>query len=129
MVSKAMVDLRGMALTQDLKSDPIAGNDVTFAIKHLKTERGRGLDHWAPREAGDLPEEAHHDFAELLNQCESACSMPLQMLLNLIKLLLKTNGEDRPIGLTAMLYCVGPSFEQPLPENGATRGLDIGMMP
>ena len=59
-----------------------------------------------PGEAAHLPEEAYDDLADLLNACERCLAWPIQVLLNLVALLMKEDGGDRPITVTTWLYAL-----------------------
>ena len=59
-----------------------------------------------PREAAHLPEETYDDLADLLNACERCLAWPMQVLLNLVALLMKEDGGDRPITVTTWLYAL-----------------------
>ena len=68
---------------------------------------------WYPRHFLALPDEALDDMAEIYNECEALVAMPVQALLNLIALILKPQGGDRPIALTALWYALWTRIRQP----------------
>ena len=71
------------------------------------------MDWWAPREAEALPPEAIEELVTLLRASERKCTFPLQVLCNIIALISKPKGGDRPIGLACFLYCVWSIIRAP----------------
>ena len=85
------------------KLPSITAGMVTEAIYTFKDATGQGLDRIGPRMLKHLPEPAHADIADLLNECERLGTWPWQPLCSLIVLLGKPGGGERPIGLLCML--------------------------
>ena len=74
---------------------------------------GLGLDMWVLRLLGTLPDEGLKILLAIIHMAFRG-RVPMQMLLTLIGLIPKTDGGERPIASTAMIYrvcvklCEGP---------------------
>ena len=100
-----LLELQKMSRWHEHRLEPLDEDLFNIAVARLQTNRGRGLDAWAPREVEGLPIQAKQEVFEILKDCEVEGCFPLQVLVNLVALILKPAGGDRPIGLTAWLYC------------------------
>ncbi|CAE8616817.1 unnamed protein product, partial [Polarella glacialis] len=82
-----------------------------LGLKHLKSSvkasparTGVGTDQWRVKDWQRLPDEAHADLLQLLNASEAALNWPSQVVNNLIAMVPKPQGGERPITLTSALY-------------------------
>ena len=74
------------------------------------SDRGLGLDFWAPAEMLLLEEQHFAGLAEIMNFSESRLAPPLRTLLSLIALIGKPTGGDRPICLSSLFYVIWSSI-------------------
>ena len=110
----ALKDLRTRSRWEVNLPTPITVEQVTDCLRHLKPDRGLGCDHWAPREMLQLPPEALEGLTRLLNNIEAKGVFPQQVLMNLICLLPKPTGGERPICLASLLYVVWSGIRSPI---------------
>ena len=83
---------------------PITVDILDRAIQSLKLVSAKGLDLWVVVEWRGLTQAQKQSLADLLDSLEQAVDFPTQAAMNAIALKFKTALEDRPIGLTPMLY-------------------------
>ena len=95
--------LRLAAREADLP-EPLRDGAVASCVDRAPRQSGLGADQWGVSDWAQLPFEAKRDLAAMLNTVEETLSWPRQVLLNLVALLPKPAGGDRPIVLTASLY-------------------------
>ncbi len=107
-VQRAMDKLLRIARKRikDDPHEPIEEEQVTRALNSLKKNRAKGIDDWAPGEWRRLPTEAKDELAQQLNRAERRLAMPMQVLLNTVSLLGKSETDDRPVSVTALIYAV-----------------------
>ena len=103
-LAASLATLRHRALETEAM-DCITACQVKGAICKLKVNKGLGADQWAPAELRALPDEAHEGLAALFNNSEVHMVAPAQALLNIITLMPKPLGGDRPTCLATMWYC------------------------
>ena len=76
---------------------------VTGALRAMKSERARGLDHHTPGNWLNRPIEARKGIASNLGECEASLVWPHQVMQNAVALLGKSATDDKPISLTSLL--------------------------
>ena len=97
-------EIRTLARAQENETGAITGEMVSNASYHLKNSRGLGTDRWQPLEWQEMPKKAAEALASILNQMEEKVTVPIQIMLNIIALIPKPQGGDRPICLASLLY-------------------------
>ena len=102
-IKKDLAELRRMAKWQVHKLDALEDGEIEASMKILKTNRGRGADHWAPREADQLSAEGKAELFDLIREIDEATVFPAQAGVNIISLKDKPKGGDRPIALQTFL--------------------------
>ena len=105
LLKKVYENLRKEAQAQTATMKAITVDQTKNAIRTL-AERGIGVDWWTVKEMKALPEEAYEELTKILNHIEDKLSFPEQVLLNLIPLLPKPKGGERPIVLANMIYVI-----------------------
>ena len=101
-IATAIQGLRKLAMSSDHRMDVIDDNEVETAIEGLRNSRGLGLDHWAPLEWKRLPPKAVSRLGDSLRDAERRCTVPLQVLCQLMALMGKPSGGDRTIALQTL---------------------------
>ena len=99
-----VVRLAAQSQHRDCPLDPIQLHEVQQAIAQSPPRTGVGADLWRVREWHVLPEEAKGMLTEILNQMEQSLIFPVQALLNVIAMMGKPSGGERPICLTTAIY-------------------------
>ena len=99
-----MKELRDEAIQERLDLIDLACFDE--AVFSFNDATALGLDCIAPRVLKSLPHKARLDIVGLLNECEAKQAWPWQMLGQLLVLIGKETGGERPIALICMLLRV-----------------------
>ena len=99
-------EVRTVALQQqrDMPVEPIELCQVQEAIAGSPAKTGVGSDLWRVKQWHVLPDEAKQMLADIMNGMEDSLSFPVQALLNVIAMLGKSTGGERPICLTTSIY-------------------------
>ena len=99
-------EVRTVALQQqrDMPVEPIELCQVQEAIAGSPAKTGVGSDLWRVKQWHVLPDEAKQMLADIMNGVEDSLSFPVQALLNVIAMLGKSTGGERPICLTTSIY-------------------------
>ena len=79
-------------------------SDLEWAIKKTPVKTGLGFDQLSPSMLRSLSEEGKRHLLLLLRRMERELMLPAQALLNLVALIDRPDGGDRPITLLPMLY-------------------------
>ena len=69
---------------------------------------------WFPAHFMAMPQAALAALADIYNDIDREMCLPWQALLNLIALIPKPAGGDRPIALTTVIYAVWVRIRQPM---------------
>ena len=104
MLTEELKDLRNEAKLLEYTGDEYDIGNVKAAIKVIKEDRALGVDIWSPKEWRQLSDERLEGLVTVLKEIDRKVSMPIQALTNIISLIPKPTGGDRPIGLTSMIY-------------------------
>ena len=104
-LAAALQEVRRAARAEANERDAYTGAQLARVIGRTRKGRGLGCDHWSPAELGQLPQCAIDDLAADITEAERMAAAPAQALLNIIALLDKPQGGDRPICLASM-WCV-----------------------
>ena len=101
MLYNDLEDLRHDALQEEPrpKTDPKRVKECTHL---LNNNRSLGIDQWAPQDWQDLPQPAYEEMADIIDDVEESLAMPIQILLNIVALLPKPQGGERPVGLVSL---------------------------
>ena len=73
------------------------------ATKEYPDSKAKGIDAWSTKFLHSLPDELAAGFVETLNSTQGCMCWPLQLLLNLLALIPKQQGGERPIAKTPTL--------------------------
>ena len=98
--------LRARAIEAQLEIPPLSMGQLLAVLKASPDRTGLGIDQWLAKLCLPLPVEARFDLLKILRQCENALDWPSAVKCNLIALIPKPTGGERPIGLTSPLYRV-----------------------
>ena len=96
-------DAKHVANTIDVLEDATVGK-FRSAAKSYPDKKGRGIDAWSTNFLAILPDEVLSGFVSTLNAAQCNLCWPIQVLLNLVSLIPKPLGGERPISKTPMLY-------------------------
>ena len=88
---------------------PFPMGALARAAALLRNKRGIGTDHWMPLELEALPDVAIAGLDFTVRQIDVRLTIPLQGLTNLICLLPKPGGGERPTVLQSLLHVVWSS--------------------
>ena len=97
-------EVKDAALKQLPEIQPIEYHQVEHAIAHSPVRTGVGSDVWSVRQWHSAPHEGKQMLTDILNDVERTLTFPAQVLLNVIALLGKPQGGERPITLTTAPY-------------------------
>ena len=103
-LNEAMKDLVHEAKQQEHDLGRIQSKEIRNLTHCLKDNRGLGCDHWAPLEWQALPDEGIDALRDLIETIEQRVAMPIQVLNNIVALIPKPKGGDRPICLASLIY-------------------------
>ncbi len=78
--------------------------EVRQMLKELNDDRALGVDNWAPKEWQELPDEAIEALIDIIMMMEEEVAIPAQALLNIVALIPKPQGGDRPVALMSLVY-------------------------
>ena len=78
--------------------------DIKKMMYELNDERVLGIDSWAPKEWQALPDHLLERLCRLVNDMDSRVVVPKQVLTNIIALIPKPTGGDRPVCLSSLIY-------------------------
>ena len=90
---------------------PISDGALARAVALLRNQRGIGTDHWTPLELKALPDVATASLAFIVRQIDARLKIPLQCLTNLICLLPKPGGGERPTVLQSLPHVLWSSCD------------------
>ena len=83
---------------------------VKLGMRKLNADAKPGGNRWTGRESRCLPDEAINDLTELLNSINEKVAWPRQVMHNIVVLLGKPKGGDRPICLVSWLIKLWEAF-------------------
>ena len=106
--------LRRRAQSPEHSLFPVTTNEVVQAARRLKPTRATGADHWSPPEFLALPREAHEELTALFGEIETLGLFPVQAGVNIVSLIPKPAGGERPITLTPFVYFLWAALRRPL---------------
>ena len=93
---------------------PVTTDELVQAAKRLKPTRATGADHWSPPEFLALPRAAHEELTALMGEIETLGLFPVQAGVNIVSLIPKPTGGERPITLTPFVYFLWAALRRPL---------------
>ena len=84
--------------------EPLDLVSLRSAIASYPDKKAKGVDMWLMATLQKLPDDALEGLLDVLNMAHSTLLWPLQLLINLMALIPKPQGGERPIAKTPMLY-------------------------
>ena len=105
--------LRRRAQSLEHSLFPVTTQEVVLAARRLKPTRATGADHFSPPEFLALPREAHDELAALFGEIETLGLLPVQTGVNIVSLIPKPAGVERPITLTPFVYFLWAALRRP----------------
>ena len=106
---------------QDVMSDAAQANRQAFTVEDLLSaaksypdKKAMGIDFWRTAVFRVLPPEALQSLANVVDSSFKILQWPVQMLLNLMALIPKTAGGERPIAKTPLLYRLSNVWSMPV---------------
>ena len=96
-------EAKSIAAKAEIMED-INVKSVRDAATHYPDKKAKGVDSWSTAFLRVLPDEMLQGFADSLNASQLNLVWPIQLLLNLVSLLPKQQGGERPIAKTPILY-------------------------
>jgi hypothetical protein len=83
--------------------EPLSVKMLDMALAKTKRSTGLGCDGWDPEAIAAAPPEAKEQLVKMMQQWEDNGTVPLQLLYNIVKLIPKPGGGERPITLMPLL--------------------------
>ena len=97
-------ELRLHAFACETERPRITGKMLKAILFSLNPRRATGLDWWTVAELRALPDKALDELAAIIDDMERYLAAPLQAIFNLVSLIPKPDGGERPITLTSCVY-------------------------
>jgi hypothetical protein len=111
-LNAAVLAVRQRALQDD--DLPIYdAHDIAMATAAIRRDRALGSDSTARDEMHNAPIEAHAAIAKMINLINATVTWPPQVFLNLIIMLGKPAGGERPICVLALLVAIWSKLARP----------------
>ena len=104
-MDKAMQQLRESCEENHTNAPRFHLRSLRAILRSSPAKSGLGLDMWILRLLGTLPDEALNILLDIIHLAFKG-KIPMQLLPALIGLIPKSDGGERPIAMTAMLYRV-----------------------
>ena len=98
-----LADAKRIANAQELL-ESLTLHDFTSAAKSYPEKKARGVDGWSSNFLHSLPDDAAQGFVNVMNGAQATMTWPIQLMANLISLIPKQQGGERPIAKTPMIY-------------------------
>ena len=102
-VEKLLAEVKTEANKIDIL-ETVTDESFQTAAKSYPDKKVKGIDAWSTRFLATIPHHLRQGFVSLLNSVQLQMFWPIQMLLNLMSLIPKPQGGQRPIAKTPMLY-------------------------
>ena len=102
--NKVIHELCLHAFDSETERTKITGAMLKAILFSLDPKRATGLDWWTVVELRALPDEALDQLALIIDDMERYIAAPLQSVFNLVSLIPKPGGGERPITLTSCVY-------------------------
>jgi hypothetical protein len=97
-------NLEAVARQEQVDMEHLTLGQLTATLNSAPAKTGLGTDQWSVKAWASLPAEAKVELLKLLRDCERSLTWPAQLEHNVIALVPKPTGGERPIALTVSLY-------------------------
>eukprot|EP00969_Alexandrium_andersonii_P312987 13829331-Alexandrium_andersonii.AAC.1 len=102
-VASTLSRLRVEAMAEE-QHQPVEFGSFRRAIAKFKNNEAAGVDHWSPAQLRSLPLQSLQALHGIVERARQDLELPLQARTNVVAMLAKPKGGERPIGLMSMFY-------------------------